>query len=310
MKVFISHSSTDKKFVRTLKDCLIENSINTWVDEDQLELGDSLLTKLEEALNESSHLVIVLSPNSVESEWVKYELKKALENNRTGLMQKIIPIKFRECVIPEELKDLLYADLSDMVVLPTPSDRLKFLSEGFDAFFLKLVRALKNSAKAINKEEKKEILSSIKSSEKQVNEYVKNIHRANYELIGFSSPETLRKYVKNIKREKKSLENEEVLPFLLPASLKNILNLKLGDVVQFEADLPFPSFGHFAGYRIDDLKIALDPHIRTELYLTNFQIYQVEINPEKKIIRFVNNSEFVKPPKFPTIGESDYALSA
>ena len=29
MKVFISHSSVDKKFVRTLKDCLNENGIET-----------------------------------------------------------------------------------------------------------------------------------------------------------------------------------------------------------------------------------------------------------------------------------------
>lgn len=90
MKVFISHSSTDKRFVRTLKECLNINNIDTWIDEDQLDLGDSLLSKLEQALNESSHLVIVLSPSSVQSDWVKFELKKALDNNRTGLMQKIM----------------------------------------------------------------------------------------------------------------------------------------------------------------------------------------------------------------------------
>ncbi|MBK9047539.1 MAG: toll/interleukin-1 receptor domain-containing protein [Bacteroidetes bacterium] len=71
MKVFISHSSTDKKFVRTLKEDLNENGIETWFDEDELDLGDSLADKLELALEESSHFIIVLSPASASSEWVK-----------------------------------------------------------------------------------------------------------------------------------------------------------------------------------------------------------------------------------------------
>lgn len=311
MKVFISHSSTDKKFVRTLKDCLVENSIDIWLDEDQLDLGDSLLTKLEDALNESSHLVIILSPASVDSEWVKYELKKALENNRTGLMQKIIPVKFRDCKIPEELKDLLYADLSEEIVLPIANDRIKFISDGFDAFFLKLVRALKNSAKAINSDEKQEIISSIKSSEKEVAEYVKTIRRANYELIGFNSLDTLLKYKGRIRTAKKdSSESEEIFPFLLPANLKSVLNLKIGDFIMFESSSPFASVGQFAGYRIDDLKIALDSHIRKDLFLRNNKIYQVEVDPEKKVIRFVDNSEFVTVPNLINVGEGNRGLAA
>lgn len=309
MKVFISHSRTDKRFVRTLKECLAINNIDIWLDEDQLDLGDSLLTKLEEALNESSHLVIVLSPSSIQSDWVKFELKKALGNNRTGLMQKIIPIKFQECEIPENLKDLLYADLSNEVVFPV-QDKLKFISEGFEGVVLKLVRALRNSAKSINNDEKKEIISSIKSSEEQVQKHATQIFRANYEIIGFSSPEAQRKYSELVKQGNNKLKpDENIFPILLPASLKNILNLKIGDIVQLDGNLPFPSFGHFAGYRIDDLKLALHPRIRTELFLTNHRIYQVEVDPEKNIIRFVDNSEFIKPPKFPG-GNTTYAMAA
>lgn len=80
MKIFISHSSKDKKFVRHLKDCLLENTIETWVDENQLDFGDILVNKLENALEETSHLVIILSPTSIETDWVNFELKKALEN--------------------------------------------------------------------------------------------------------------------------------------------------------------------------------------------------------------------------------------
>ena len=34
IKAFISHSSKDKKFVRTLKEDLNENGIETWFDEE------------------------------------------------------------------------------------------------------------------------------------------------------------------------------------------------------------------------------------------------------------------------------------
>src|SRR5687767_4725114 len=108
MKVFISHSSVDKEFVRTLKKDLNTNAIQTWFDEDQLELGDSLLDKLESGLSESSHFIIVLSHASTNSDWVKYEVKKALENKSINLSSKIIPLKYNECEIPIELTSLLY----------------------------------------------------------------------------------------------------------------------------------------------------------------------------------------------------------
>ena len=306
MKVFISHSSKDKKFVRTLKDCLIENSIDVWLDEDQLDLGDRLINKLETALNDSSHLVIILSPASVESDWVKYELTKALNNQRTGLMQKIIPIKYKECNIPDELKELLHADLSNEVVLPS-QDRIKFISDGFDIFFLKLVRSIRNSAKTINQTEKIEIIESIKSSEEQIDKHNKLIHRGNYELVGYNTIDSRMKYQQIIFGTATVNENiDEIRPFLLPAGLKHIFKLKIGAKIVIESDLPFPSYGHFAGYRSDDLKITLDKRTRDEIFLKSKIFYQVEIDPKTETIRFVNNIN--GEPTFG--GKNIYALAA
>ena len=50
LRAFISHSSKDKKFVRTLKEGLQLNSISTWIDEDEIDFGDSLLEKLDSIL--------------------------------------------------------------------------------------------------------------------------------------------------------------------------------------------------------------------------------------------------------------------
>lgn len=91
IKIFISHSSTDKLFIHTLKEDLKVNGFQTWVDQDELDLGDKLSDKLELALSESSHFLIILTPSSVNSEWVKFELAKALKHRTNKLIQKIIP---------------------------------------------------------------------------------------------------------------------------------------------------------------------------------------------------------------------------
>lgn len=288
MKVFISHSSKDKKFVRKLKNCLHENSINTWFDEDQLDLGDSLISKLELALDESSHLVIVLSPNSVESEWVKYELKKAINNSKTGLLSKIIPIKYRDCKVPDELSELLHADLSNEVVLPDGNE-VKFISDGFDSFFLKLVRSLKNTAKTISKTEKTEIITSIKSSQTEIVKYSKTIHRGNYQLIGYTTLQSRQKYQKIIEAKAKStISSDNLRPFLLPPSVKKIMNPMVGEKILFRDSNMLESYGHFAGYRNNDLGITVDRRTRDEIGTLNRKFYQIEIDGENKIIKFIS----------------------
>lgn len=289
MRVFISHSSRDKKFVRFLKDCLLENSIETWLDEDQLDLGDKLVNKLESALDKSSHLVIILSPASVNSDWVSFELKRAIENNRTGLNSKIIPIKYKECNVPEEIAELLHADLTNEVVLPD-NDRVKFISDGFDSFFLKLVRTIRNSAKTITKSEKEEIIRSIKASKPEVDKHQKSIHRGNYKLIGYTTLESREKFQNKLKGKVEDIDNiEDIKPLLLPHSLKKIYKPELGTILEVVGEeLPFGTNAHFAGYRNDDLAIAVDKRTRDSILIDYDKYYQIEIDPEKNLVTFVS----------------------
>lgn len=293
MNVFISHSSADKRFVRTLKGYLNENGISTFFDEDQLDLGDNLLTKLESALNTTSHLVIILSPNSVDSKWVKYELKKALDNHKTGITQKIIPIKYRECVIPEEINDLLYYDLTSEVVLPIDeTGKLKFISKGFDDFFLKLVRAIKSSTKSFSSIEKEEIIKSIKTAEKDLIKDTDEIHRGLYEIAGYSNPVSKGKYQQEASKKNSSITFDKIRPILLPNSLKGKFKIEIGEEIQLISDNRYKSYGHFAGYRSDDLKLILDKNARDELKLITRHIYQVEYYNDKKLIQIFNTNDY------------------
>jgi TIR domain len=290
MKVFISHSSTDKKFVRTLKDDLHENAIETWFDEDELDLGDLLADKLELALEQSSHFLIILSAASVNSEWVKFELKKALKQKDTELLQKIIPVKYNECEVPKELEDLIYQDLSKEI-RQIKDNKVVFVSDGYLNFLNRLCRAIRNSEKQLTKSDKSAIKKEV--DEKSINETsLKNTFiKSSYKLIGYKDSDSRLIYSKAILTDTKdeSLKNvQEIRPVLLPPLLKfSLKGLKLGDEISFSKNYFFNEYGHFAGFRKDDLAITLDSRIRKGLNLTNGVRYYVEIDPKKRNINFI-----------------------
>ena len=148
MKVFISHSSFDKPFVRKLKRDLGLNYIDSWLDEDELVPGDSLTEKLDSALKGSTHLMIVLSPNSVKSDWVMYELKNGLKYVAEETLAKIIPIHYRKCAIPEVLKPILNIDLTNEIVYMRHGD-LEFLGDKYYQYLNPLVRSINDGEKKL-----------------------------------------------------------------------------------------------------------------------------------------------------------------
>jgi hypothetical protein len=55
---------------------------------------------------------VILSPDSVDSKWVKEELELALNNQIKEAQIRVIPILFRECALPGFLKGKKYVDFS------------------------------------------------------------------------------------------------------------------------------------------------------------------------------------------------------
>ncbi|MGZ5432695.1 MAG: toll/interleukin-1 receptor domain-containing protein [Thermoanaerobaculia bacterium] len=121
--VFISHSHADKAFVRSLARQLRDRGIDVWLDEAELRVGDSLLDQLGESLDRVDFLLVVLSPASVKSSWVKEELKVALSRQIQKRRVDVIPLLKADCVIPVFLRDRLYADFT------TPYRRKKNLPQ-------------------------------------------------------------------------------------------------------------------------------------------------------------------------------------
>lgn len=285
MKVFISHSSVDKEFVRTLKKDLNVNGILTWFDEDQLELGDSLIEKLNAGLSESSHFVIILSQASTNSDWVKYELKKALENKALKLVNKIIPIKYNDCDVPKELSTLLYGDLSSETRI-VKGEYVEFYSTEYVKVVDKICKSIKKSEKSLTKKEIEEIKSAIDKTEKELEKKTsKETIKGVYVVNRYKDKLTRNNYAK---RTKVNSNIDLIRPILLPPLWKNSLaDLKLGEKIYFSKNYISNEVGHFAGFRKDDTCITVDPRVRQSLSLTPGKYYQVELNIKERRLNFI-----------------------
>src|SRR6266849_3850548 len=78
MPIFISYSHADRVFINKLAAHLVKHNAHVWIDSWELNVGDSLIQRIQQAIQESSALLVVLSKASVKSEWCKKELSAGL----------------------------------------------------------------------------------------------------------------------------------------------------------------------------------------------------------------------------------------
>ena len=110
MPIFISHSHQDKDFVDVLAVQLIQYKEHVWVDRWELQVGDSLIEKIQSAIKTASALIIVLSKASVASAWCKKELGAGLIRELEERRVVVLPVLLEDCEIPLFLRDKKYAD--------------------------------------------------------------------------------------------------------------------------------------------------------------------------------------------------------
>jgi len=107
-KVFISYSRKDMDFVRKLAGDLETAGYDVWWDITDLRGGDDWVRNIPEAIKSSRYFIVVLSPNSIESEWVRKEYTQAL-----SLRKKIIPIMLTPCEVPFALNTINFVNFAE-----------------------------------------------------------------------------------------------------------------------------------------------------------------------------------------------------
>jgi len=108
--VFLSHTSLDKPFVEKLAKDLRRIGVTVWYDRWEIKVGESITWKIEEGIRENEYLAIILSPEALNSEWVKSELGAAWVKQMKIKKIFLLPILYRDCDIPLFLSDRKYAD--------------------------------------------------------------------------------------------------------------------------------------------------------------------------------------------------------
>lgn len=105
-QVFISYSRKDLAFVERLAADLKSAGLDIWYDVSKLGGGSRWRAEIENALHTSQYVVVVLSPDSIKSEWVEREFLYSSDLNL-----KIIPLMFRSCKLPLNYVNLNYIDV-------------------------------------------------------------------------------------------------------------------------------------------------------------------------------------------------------
>lgn len=78
--VFISHKKEDADFARDLSEYIMEKGINVYFDENDPILAkehkspDEVVNAIKKGLEKSTHMIIVLSKKTLESNWVPWEV--------------------------------------------------------------------------------------------------------------------------------------------------------------------------------------------------------------------------------------------
>ena len=107
--VFVSYSHKDKVFASMLAEELRSYGIGTWVDELEMRPGDHLFEKISRGITKSDFLIVILSPNSVNSKWVKREVHPALAKEVSSKQIKVVPLVYSQCEVPPFLRDKIWA---------------------------------------------------------------------------------------------------------------------------------------------------------------------------------------------------------
>ncbi|MGH9941006.1 MAG: toll/interleukin-1 receptor domain-containing protein [Pyrinomonadaceae bacterium] len=94
-EVFLSHSSADRTFANGLVRVLRRHGIAVWYSRTNIVGAQQWHDEIGAALARCNRFIVVLSPDSVRSEWVKHELLFALNSRR--YKGRIVPLLYRPC---------------------------------------------------------------------------------------------------------------------------------------------------------------------------------------------------------------------
>ena len=99
MSCFISYSSRDEAIARRLHADLQVNNVRCWFAPHDMQIGDSVIDRIDQAIRDHEKMLLILSAASVASQWVAAEVKTALMRERAEGGALLFPIRIDDAAL-------------------------------------------------------------------------------------------------------------------------------------------------------------------------------------------------------------------
>ncbi|MBT8253360.1 MAG: toll/interleukin-1 receptor domain-containing protein [Flavobacteriaceae bacterium] len=191
--IFVSYSSKDRPFAMGLTEKLEDMGAQVWIDQRGIGLGTNWDNSIEDALETSNILLLLISSTAAKSGNVQDEVSIAKEEGK-----QIIPVLIEECELPMRWKRMQYADFtaSPEKAMRRVLDALGLNSEEADRFMDLRKKLKKQSGESsvdqnidgADESDKEEKLAGLLISEPEIDRAAlmhKRGIRKNWMMIGF-----------------------------------------------------------------------------------------------------------------------------
>jgi hypothetical protein len=96
---FISYSHKDDEFTRRLHADLQDSGVRCCFTPEDLKIGDSIRSRIDDSIRVHDKLLLIVSENSIESDWVEYEAERALERERKRGGTVLFPVRLDDSIM-------------------------------------------------------------------------------------------------------------------------------------------------------------------------------------------------------------------
>jgi len=106
--VFISHSTQDRWIARQIANLLEAAGIKTFLDERDIQVGDSIPESIRANIQNCSEFLVLLTKNSINRPWVLIEISAAWGHGKRiiAVVDKVAPEEMPEIMLPYKAVDL------------------------------------------------------------------------------------------------------------------------------------------------------------------------------------------------------------
>ena len=95
---FISYNNKDEAFAQRLHDDLQNSGVRCWFAPEDMKIGDRIRPTIDRQIRMREKLIVILSENSIQSEWVGDEVEAAMEQEKVSGKNVLFPISLDNTV--------------------------------------------------------------------------------------------------------------------------------------------------------------------------------------------------------------------